>query len=38
MVLNHNQDKAGTKYLTNCQELVDMMLEYLDGIKDAPNL
>ncbi|RXG85336.1 hypothetical protein [Bradyrhizobium zhanjiangense] len=38
-VLDHNQDNdPSSEYARNCRELVDMMLEYLDGIDPDPDL
>jgi hypothetical protein len=38
-VLDHNQDNdPSSEYARNCRELVDMMIEYLDGIDPDPDL
>jgi hypothetical protein len=38
-VLEHEQDNnPDSFYVTNCRELVDMMLEFLDGIEEDPDL
>ena len=38
-VLDHHQDNdPSSEYARNCRELVDMMLEYLDGIDPDPDL
>ncbi|UEM13670.1 hypothetical protein J4G43_004940 [Bradyrhizobium barranii subsp. barranii] len=38
-VLEHNQDNdPNSEYAENCRELVEMLIEYLDGIEVDPDL